>query len=275
MWPRPPAFPLGYGSDMARTRVEREHRIGPDGLAFRTLRAGTGDSSSPLFVLVHGIGMSHRYLDRLQYALAARAETLSVDLPGFGGLPKPGTDLDVPRMATALGEVLDAEGVVSAVLIGQSMGTQWVVELAAQRPDIADAVVVIGPVADDRHRTAFAQARALLIDMLFEPPGANALVTGDYVRCGPRWYLTQLRHMLGYPMERRVPDLRCPLLIIRGARDPIAGGDWCRRLSGAASTASVVEIAGRVHNTQHSAPSAVAAAILGCVPSPVRAAEGE
>ncbi|WP_309064230.1 alpha/beta fold hydrolase [Microbacterium sp.] len=229
----------------------------------------------PLFVLVHGIGMSHRYLSRLQDVLATRVRTLAVDLPGFGGLPKPGTDLDVPAMAAAIGRVLDVEGVRDAVLVGQSMGTQWVVELGAQRPELTRAVVVIGPVADARHRTLFGQSRALFVDTLGEPPGANALVFTDYLRCGPRWYLTQLRHMLGYPIERRVADLRMPLVIVRGARDPIAGREWCERLRDAARTGSLTEIPGRVHNAQHSAPAAVAAAILTHVgmPSPTTAGE--
>ena len=234
------------------------HRI--DDLCFRSVTsAGSGDS---VFVLVHGIGMSHRYLARLHAALITQGTVVSVDLPGFGGLPKPDRDVRIGDMADALAGVLDRMNVSSAVLIGQSMGTQWVVELAARRPDLARAVVLIGPVADERRRSVIQQAGLLALDTIGEPPGANALVLGDYLRCGPAWYLTQLRHMLGYALEERIAAVSAPVLILRGGRDPIASRSWCRLLrSSAAEGTMLVEVPGRVHNVQHTAPGAVASAV--------------
>ncbi|WP_199484450.1 alpha/beta fold hydrolase, partial [Microbacterium sp. C448] len=118
-----------------------------------------------------------------------------------------------------------------AVLVGHSMGAQWVVELARQRPDLAASVVLIGPVADDEHRTIRAQSLALALDTLGEPPVVNAIVFAEYIRCGMPWYLTQLRHMMAYPIEDGVADLVVPVLIVRGGNDPVAGLEWCRRLS--------------------------------------------
>lgn len=238
--------------------TRRTHRAGA--MTFRSFTSrGTSETA---FVLVHGIGMSHRYLARLHRALRVHGTVVSVDLPGFGGLPKPSHEVDVTRMADGLGAVLDELTIGPAVLVGHSMGTQWVVELAARRPELARAVVTIGPVADDRARTVWRQAGALALDTLGEPPGANALVFGDYVRCGPVWYLRQLRHMLAYPIESRVGLLAVPLLIVRGSRDPIAPRAWCRRLRMAADDAALVHIPGRVHNAQHTAPRAVASAIV-------------
>lgn len=238
--------------------TQRTHRAGA--MTFRTsLSRG---SSASTFVLVHGIGMSHRYLMRLHRALRTHGTVVSVDLPGFGGVPKPPHDVDVTRMADGLGTVIDELGVGPAVLVGHSMGTQWVVELAVRRPDLARAVVTIGPVTDVRARTVWQQAAALALDTLGEPPGANALVFGDYLRCGLPWYHRQLRHMLAYPIEDRVGFLGVPLLIVRGSRDPIAPRTWCRRLRTAANDAALVEIPGRVHNAQHTAPRAVASAIV-------------
>ena len=234
------------------------HRIGD--LCFRSLTS-TGPSDV-VFVLVHGIGMSHRYLARLHEALSEQGTVISVDLPGFGGLPKPDGDAGIGEMADALGRVLDRLDVSGVVLIGQSMGTQWVVELAARRPELARAVVLIGPVAHDRRRTVVQQAGLRALDTLGEPPGANALVLGDYLRCGPLWYLTQLRHMLGYPIEERIASVDAPVLILRGGRDPIASRTWCRLLrSSAAEGTMLVEVPRRVHNVQHTAPGAVASAI--------------
>lgn len=238
----------------------RQQRHQLDGLAFRTRTSSR--AAGPVFVLVHGIGMSHRYLKRLHRVLESHGTVVSFDLPGFGGLPKPRHEVDVTRMAHGIGEVLDSLGTGPAVLVGHSMGTQWVVELAVRRPELARSVVIIGPVTDERRRTLWWQAAELVVDTFGEPPSANALVVGDYLRCGPLWYVRQLRHMFAYPMENRVAELSAPLLVMRGSRDPVARLDWCRRLRASAHDAVLVEIPGRVHNAQHSAPRAVAAAIL-------------
>jgi pimeloyl-ACP methyl ester carboxylesterase len=248
----------------AGERPER-WRVLVDGLPFRVL-ASRGPTDRPPVVLIHGIGVSHRYLARLQTVLSQQRTVYSIDLPGFGGLPKPVHDIDVPTMATTLAKVLDSLHLESVVLVGHSMGSQWVVEVGIQRPDLVSYVVTMGPVTDPRHRSVVAQTIALAKDTLGEPPAVNALVFSDYVRCGIPWYLTQLRHMLSYPIEDRVGSLSRPLLIIRGARDPIAGLDWCRRLRERAPKGDLVLIPGQHHVAQHAAPRAVAAAILAHAP---------
>lgn len=240
--------------------VERVVRL--DDAFFRVVSGPTpAPPVGPAFVLVHGIGTSHRYLARLHRELARTDQVHSIDLPGFGGMPKPDAAMDVPDMAAALASVLDHLGLSSAVLVGHSMGSQWVVELAATRPDLAAGVVLIGPVADDARRTTLAQSAALFRDALREPFGANALVFADYARCGPVWFATQLRCMITYPIEERIRAIPVPLLVIRGGDDPIAGTEWCRRLRSAAPNGSFVVVPGNRHVVQYGAAPAVAGAI--------------
>ena len=243
-----------------RGRIAR--RIVRDGLPFGILsdQPIPARGAKPV-VLIHGIGMSHRYLSRLHDELAADGPVFSIDLPGYAGLPKPGRDVGVEAMAHALSQVIESLDVGAVVLVGHSMGTQWVTDVAVQAPELVSELVLIGPVADARHRSFFAQMRALTVDSIREPLDVNALVFTDYVRCGVPWYLAQLRHMLAYRPEERVGEVLAPILLIRGERDPIAGLDWCRRLRDLASTATLVLIPGRAHNAQHSSPSAVASAI--------------
>lgn len=127
-------------------------------------------------------------------------------MPGFGGLPKPPKSVGVPEMAQALGRVLDLLGIEQAVLIGHSMGAQWVVELATQRPQLATHVVVVA-VVDDEHRSIVAQAVALGTDSLGEPVSGNLLVFSDYLRCGQSWLLGQMQQMLAYRIGDRVGAL--------------------------------------------------------------------
>jgi len=232
----------------------RDHTV--TGLTFRSFSSRR--PGSPVFVLVHGIGMSHRYLTRLHEELARDAEVHSIDLPGFGGLPKPRRSPDIAGMAGALGGVLDELGVWRAVLIGHSMGAQWVVELGVQRPDLAEAVVAIGPVTDDRRRNALVQAWCLAHDSALEPPRPNLIVFTDYVRCGPIWYARQARHMLRYAIEERVELLTAPLLVIRGRNDPIARQGWSERLRARAVRGSLAVVPGHRHVVQFTAAQRVA-----------------
>lgn len=238
-------------------------RIDIDGLAFGLIDSpGPADAVAPTIVLVHGIGMSHRSLGRLHGVLADSARVVSIDMPGFAGLPKPRGDADIVRLGKGLADVVMTLGETRVVLVGHSMGAQWVIEAARHRPESVTAVVVIGAVADERHRTLPAQARALALDTIGETPSINTIVFTDYVRCGVPFYVAQLRHMLGYPTQLRLRELAVPVLVMRGGDDPVAGRAWCRRLRDAARVARLVEIPGHHHVVQHSAPNAVAAAIL-------------
>ena len=232
-----------------------------EGLAFRVLSTRRAEPGAATFVLVHGIGTSHRYLTRLHAELAPDAEVHSIDLPGFGGLPAPTGSPDVASIAAALGAVLDRIGAADAVLLGHSMGVQWVVELARQRPELARAVVLCSPVVDREHRTLGSQAVLLGVDSALGPPRAALTVLGDYLRSGPRWYLAQARHMVRYPLEDRVAALTVPVLVVRGSKDRIAGVRWCAELRDRAVDGTLAVVPGHRHLVQFTAPATVAAGI--------------
>lgn len=223
--------------------------------------ASIADASRPTVVLVHGIGASHRYFARLHKQLEIDSTVYSLDLPGFGGVLKPAFSPTVREMALLIANVLDELSVSDAVLVGHSMGAQWVVELALLRPDLASLVVAIGPVADSAHRTLPAQSRALAVDVLGEPPLTNALVFLDYLRCGAVYYLAQSKPMLSYPIDERVASLTRPLLVIRGGNDPIASERWARRLVSRTPAGCLVTVPRNRHVVQFTAPKAVAGAI--------------
>lgn len=247
---------------MSSVDIRVDERMDVDGLAFRARGAGSsGDINSPTYILIHGIGTSHRYFERLLKGLAKSAAVYSIDIPGFGGLPKPNVAPSVADVAQGLGVVLDRLGIRNAILVGHSMGAQWVVEAGILRPDLVDGVVVIGPVTDRRHRTLLAQAGALGLDVLGETPTVNAVVLVDYLRCGPSWFLREARPMLTYPIEKRVALLEVPLLVIRGGSDPIAGIRWCRELRDSARFGRLVVVPGHWHVVQFTAPNAVISAI--------------
>ena len=97
-------------------------------------RPGRRREGGPAVVLIHGIGVSHRYLSRLHGLLAESADTYSIDLPGFGATPRPEHTLSVADHATYILGALEQLGVLEFVLVGHSMGTQFAIEAPVQQP---------------------------------------------------------------------------------------------------------------------------------------------
>lgn len=231
--------------------------------------AGPPDSPGPVFVLLHGIGMSHRYYRRLQRLLARHGHTHAIDLPGFAGTPKPDRQLSVADYAGHIAATLEKMGVSRAVLIGHSMGTQFATELAVQRPDMVSHLVLLGPVVDPARRTVLQQALSLGLDSLLESPLGNAIVLREYARSGPRWYLTELPVMMTYELDARLAQANQPVLVVRGSRDPVAPRLWCQKLAATAPNGRFLEIPRKPHIVQHGGAAGTAAGILAltCLPS--------
>lgn len=222
----------------------------------------TGAEDGSVFVLLHGIGLSHRPYEKLAARLARFGRVIVLDLPGFGANRKPSATLTVEECARVVGATIEHLGVTAAVLVGHSMGAQFALEFALQRPELVTHLVMIGPVVDPRRASAWQQGLALARDSMLEPITTNFVVFTDYLRCGPRWYLRELRPMLNYPTLEKARELALPLLTIRGARDPIARASWCRMLSAAAGSGAHMTVPRKRHVVIHTAPDAVAHAIV-------------
>ncbi|MHA6669676.1 alpha/beta fold hydrolase [Homoserinimonas sp. A447] len=246
----------------------RREFVQVDGLACRMHTSTASAEEAPVFVLLHGIGMSHRYLAKLHRELRSSATVISFDLPGFGGTPKPPDHVSVEQYATLIGDSLDRSGVGECVVVGHSMGSQFAVELARQRPTLVSRVVLIGPVVDARRRTVLRQVAALATDFLVESPSTNLIVLTDYLRCGPRWYLAELPEMMAYPTDERITDVSAPVLVMRGARDPVVGAVWSAVLAARAPAGRMLQIPGCGHVVQQSEPAVVADAIRSFTTAP-------
>lgn len=208
------------------------------------------DQLAPTVVLVHGLGMSHRSFARSQQVLSRTHRTVSVDLPGFGGVPGAGRSLAIGELAELVMRALRSRGVHESILVGQSMGAQVVVEAAVRHPADVVSVVLVGPVVDDRRRTLAHLALALGRDGVFEGLRMNAVLVTDYLR-SVRQYVLQLRPMLRYPMRDAVAGLRVPVLVVRGTRDQIASSGWAGRLTRVARQGALVELFGAHHVQEH------------------------
>ena len=219
-------------------------------------------ADAPVFVLVHGIGMSHRYLGRLQRELARSGAVHSVDLPGFGRSPKPRNGVSIEQYADYLGELLPLVSARPVVLVGHSMGAQFETETAVRHPAVVSHLVLIGGVTDPARDSVLRQGLDLARDTVKEPFDGILSVLGDYLRCGPRWYLATLRPMLAYRTDLRLRKVTAPCLVIRGADDPVSRHGWGARLAAEATAGGrLLELPGR-HLVHFSAAAATAAGIL-------------
>jgi pimeloyl-ACP methyl ester carboxylesterase len=251
------------GGDAAAKMTARVVATGGRGDARVYSLAGPhSKSGNPVFVLLHGIGMSHRYYRRLQRILAGHGEVHSFDLPGFGAAAKPDRQMSVAEYAAVIAGALVELGTGPVVVVGHSMGTQFATELALIRPDLVSHVVLIGPVVDSARRSVLLQALALGANSLTESPAGNAIVFTDYVRSGIRWYLTELPVMMSYDLEARLSRLAQPVLVVRGSRDTVAPRPWCQKVAAIAAHGHFLEIPGKPHIVQHGAATRMAAGIL-------------
>jgi pimeloyl-ACP methyl ester carboxylesterase len=231
----------------------------PDVLTAEVVVTADVGVAGPTFLLVHGIGVSSRYFERLVPVLAERGRVVAVDLPGFGRAPKPGFGMSVEDFAALLAASLDRLGLVRFTVVGHSMGTQIATRLALIRPDAVQAVALLGPVTDPRDRNGLTAALMLAKDCLGESPRGNWVVFTDYLRCGIRWYLTVLPSMLTYPIEEELTRLSTPVLVMRGKADPIARRSWVRALANRAPGSRIAEVADARHLVMHARPRETAA----------------
>lgn len=212
---------------------------GHDVYAYTGSRALTGQRA---VVLVHGAANDHsvwalqsRYLAHHGY------DVLAIDLPGHGR--SHGDVLSsVEAIADWLRELLDATGIERAALIGHSLGSLAVLEAAARHAERVDRIALLGPAVP------MAVSDALLESARADDPVAFELIAG--------WSHSAARQLGGNPfpgmwmtgsalrlMERSRPGalhvdlvacqqyanglaaakaVRCPVLVILGARDLMA-----------------------------------------------------
>lgn len=105
--------------------------------------SGTGDR--PAIVLLHGWATRRTSMRPIFDALRTSYRVINVDLPGHGDSPVPDDEdhLAVPVVAQDIAALCAARGITSAVLVGHSFGGAIALELAAQRPDLVEAVVAV------------------------------------------------------------------------------------------------------------------------------------
>ncbi len=217
---------------------------------------------SPTFVMVHGLGMSGRYLMPTARLLAASGPVYLPDLPGFGSSGKPAQALTIPELADALVDWLEANHLVTPVLIGNSLGAQVIADVAVRYPERVDRAVLVAPTVDPDARRVSTQVLRLLADAPREPAGLYRIALSDYFRAGFARVLQTLRHALDDPIVRKLPMIRCPVLVVRGGRDPIVPQAWVEQAVRLIPRGSLVTLPQAAHAVNFNSPQLLVHEVL-------------
>jgi 2-hydroxy-6-oxonona-2,4-dienedioate hydrolase len=193
-----------------------------------------------VILLVHGLGLSHRYFARLQPLL-----------PGSRAIDLQGTTLD--ELTGSVASVAEP----GALIVANSLGAQIATELAVRYPELVRALVLSGPTWDPAAPTLPTQFARLLADSYREQPSLVPVALADYARRGPLHIYRAARAMLRHPMAERLAQVSSPVVVLRGSGDPICSERWAAELAAAPPHGRLVTVPGAAHAVEWSHPGAV------------------
>lgn len=226
--------------------------------SYRIHTRETGPSGDPPLVLLHGLVVSSRYMMPLARKLAPRFAVYAPDLPGFGrSAASAAVVLDVPELADALAEWIDARGIAPVPVLAHSFGCQVLAAFICRHPGQVKKAVLVGPTVDPAGRTALQQAWRLTCDAT-EMLQLAPIVLRDLYDAGLRRFLLTFRHMLRDRIEERLPRVEVPTLVVRGGRDPVASQRWAEEVASLLPAGRLGVVPGGWHAPNFSAPRALA-----------------
>ena len=196
----------------------------------RSRVTGTPRDGVPEVVAVPGLAVAN-YLEPALRALGRWTRAHLVELPGFSGSTDPPHPMDVPQLADAVVQWLDAGGLRKVVLVGHSSGTQVAARVAAGRPRDVGALVLASPTMDPRFRSVRRIMLAWRRNHALEPPSLDAQHTSERQRAGLRRVRHALSAHLADALEDVVPQVQVPVLVLRGDQDRLCTQAWARELA--------------------------------------------
>jgi len=235
------------------------------------------DAALPTVVFVHGAANDHSvWLLQSRYFAYHGSNVLAVDLPGHG---RSGGEAlrSVEAIADWLVAVLDAAGVPQAALVGHSLGSLAVLAAAARHCGRVTKIALLGPAVPMAVSDVLLDAAKANDHVAYELINGWSHSAGKQLGGNPVPGMWMIGHAMRL-MERTRPgvlhtdlaachayaggldaaaDVRCPALLIVGARDLMAPPKGAQALIGALADARVVTLPDCGHALMAEQPDAV------------------
>jgi 2-hydroxy-6-oxonona-2,4-dienedioate hydrolase len=264
------AIELSELSQRSETPSESETRLKPESRiesrfidldGFRVhFRCGPESDGTP-FVLIPGLVISSVYWIPLAEYLSQHSPVVAIDLLGFGRSVGPRRSLSMSQHAAAISRWMAELGIESCHLVGNSMGCQIAAHLAVREPNRVETLTLIGPTIDPRHRWLPLQVLKLISDAFQEPPRLWASWFLDFLRAGPVRPFGTTRMMFRDRIEKQLPRITSPTLVLRGEHDTTAPDRWAKTAVELLLFGEYIVIPGQAHCAHFTAPDRVAAEI--------------
>lgn len=232
--------------------------INQDRVYVRTAAPACVTVAEPVLVLIHGLLISSRYMIPTMERLGARYRVYAPDLPGFGKSTNPPQVLTVEELSDAIVTWLDAMCLPRAVFLGNSLGAQILIDLAARYPERVMGLVLIGPTVDPQARTIVQQASRLLLDFIYEKPSLLYHLSIDFWRAGIWRTWQTFRYALGDYTEEKLSAIQSPTLVVRGDRDSVAPQRWVEQITARLRNGRLYVIPKGPHCVNYTTPGALA-----------------
>ena len=241
------------------------------------------DPAKPAVVFVHGAASDHSvWLLQSRYFAHHGKGVLAVDLPGHGRSAGPALG-SVDAIAAWLPAVLDAAGLAQAALVGHSLGALAVLACAARHPARVAKVALLGPAVPMEVSEALLDAAKANDHVAYELINGWSTSAGKQLggNTAPGMWLMGSAIRL---MERTPPGVlhadlvacnawtggleaaaavRCPSLVVIGARDIMAPPRAAKALAETLAGARVVTLPDTGHAMMAEQPDAVLDALRG------------
>jgi pimeloyl-ACP methyl ester carboxylesterase len=230
----------------------------PDGIVHYAT-AGEGDA----VLLLHQTPRSwDEYRDVLPL-IGGRYQAIAMDTIGFGDSSRPSWPPTVEGFARVAVDLLDALGIERAALVGHHTGGSIAIEIAAGYPERVSKIVLSStPLVDEATRREWEGDTAVMDDVEFAddgshlaamwqmrlplyPAGRSDLLTRFMIDALKAGDFAALGHKVvgAYEMEKRLPLVKAPALVVAGADDPYAL-PYLHSLAAALPGSRAVEIPG-------------------------------
>ena len=233
---------IPVGELTIHTRISTTRPLGPD---------------TPVFVLIHGLLISSRYMMPTAERLAQYGQVFVPDLPGFGLSENPTHVFTLSELADTLVAWMDALQLAQAIFIGNSLGCQVLIDLAVRHPTRVNCLVLTAPAVDPFGGNMVKQFINLMIDWPLEHFSLALPLFIDIFAGGPYRALLTFRDAMANPIEAKLPQIQAPTLIVRGERDPVVSQRWVEKVNSKLPNSRLVVIPGGPHCVNYSTPDAL------------------